>query len=672
MKKILLMLFGAACLTGNAQYQLQNAGFEEWETVTYGKKSGEEPVNWNSFLDGTGNWKSTAGYSQVAKASEVRPGSTGSYSAKINARKVLSVIAQGNLTTGCVNMGSINAIDASGNYNYTDVDTEGKHQEFTGLPDAMHVWVKFSGSNGKAVTILHTAGYYQDPYSAKNADASVKKIAEASNTTIASSSDWQELTIPFTYDVTDGTRPAYALVSFATNSTAGKGSASDYMYIDDLEYLYYHSLTDLKYDGATVAGFDENTLSYDLSSVTYDAAKLSYTKKGQGATVETSYNETTAVLTITVKGDNYSADNTSVTTYTLQFAKPEAPKTTYNGGLVVIINGYATDPQSTDIYMTEDEDGTYTLSLNNFMLGEGDEAIPVGNIVLGGLKKETAADGTETITSNQTITIADGDDPNVEFWMGSALGEVPIEFSAVIDGEKLFCNIDIDMTASLEQYINVAFAPEASVVGEQAIPTATGSKNVILARSFSAGWNTICLPFAFTPSEVAGGAVAQAFTGVTDGALSFSAVTSCEANTPYLIYVPADVQFGKIFRGKSVVDANAQSVTYGAFTFTGVYTTEDGMSMEGKYGVATIDGVQKIRKGGASSNIFGTRAYFVSNDANANGTLIRLNDGTTGIQYVDTTTATTGVYNLQGVRVGSSLSTLPAGVYIVNGKKIIK
>lgn len=671
MKKILLMLFGAACLTGNAQYQLQNAGFEEWETVTYNKKNGEEPVNWNSFLDGTGKLKSTAGYNQMSKESDTRPGSTGSYSAKINARKVLTVIAQGNLTTGCVNMGSMTATDANGNYNYTDVNTEGKHQEFTGLPDAMHVWVKFSGSNGKAVTILHTAGYYQDPYSSKNAVASVKKIAEASNTTIASSSDWQELTIPFTYDVTDGTRPAYALVSFATNSTAGKGSASDYMYIDDLEYLYYHSLTDLKYDGATVAGFAENTLSYDLSSVTYDAAKLSYTKKGQGATVETSYDETTAVLTITVKGDNYSADNTSVTTYTLQFAKPEAPKTTYNGGLVVIINGYATDPQSTDIYMTEEEDGTYTLSLNNFSL----EGMAVGNIVLSGLTKTKAADGTETITTSQTITIAAGDDPNVgdDEWLGPMLGEVPIEFSAVIDGEKLFCNIDIDMTASLEQYINVAFAPEAAVVGEQSEqPTATGDKNVILARSFSAGWNTICLPFAFTPSEVAGGAVAQAFTAVKDGALSFSAVTSCEANTPYLIYVPADVQFGKIFRGKSVVAADAKSVTYDAFTFTGVYTTEDGMSMEGKYGVATIDGVQKIRKGGASSNIFGTRAYFVSNDANANGTLIRLNDGTTGIQTVDTTTATTGVYNLQGVRVGSSLSTLPAGVYIVNGKKILK
>ena len=31
-----------------------------------------------------------------------------------------------------------------------------------------------------------------------------------------------------------------------------------------------------------------------------------------------------------------------------------------------------------------------------------------------------------------------------------------------------------------------------------------------------------------------------------------------------------------------------------------------------------------------------------------------------------------GVYNLSGVKVGDQLDRLPAGIYIVNGKKVIK
>lgn len=663
MKKILLMLFGAACLTGNAQvYQIGNSDFETWSD------DNEPGSGWYSFSSAGGSLNSfkMASKSTLTKVSGSEAHGGSGTSVLLQSKKVATANANGNMTTGQINMGNISPSNKS-NYNHT---VRGSYAtQLAGTPDSIAFYGKFTrgGSGtytGRCNAIIHGDFDYKDPYET-DANAAAYKIAQA--TVYSTVTDtWTRYCGPFTYTGVTGDK-MYILASFTTNETPG-GSTGDKFYIDDVSLIYNSELVSFVYDGTTY------TAASDLSTVAYDASKMgAITTNGKGATTETTYDETTGILTITVKGNDISVNASNYHSYTLQFAKPEAPKTTYNGGLVVIINGYATDPQSTDIYMTEDADGTYTLSLNNFMLGEGDEAIPVGNIVLGGLKKETAADGTETITSNQTITIADGDDPNVEFWMGSALGEVPIEFSAVIDGEKLFCNIDIDMTATLEQYINVAFAPEASVVGEQSEqPTATGSKNVILARSFSAGWNTVCLPFAFTPSEVASGAVAQAFTAVKDGALSFSAVTSCEANTPYLIYVPADVQFGKIFRGKSVVDANAQSVTYGAFTFTGVYTTEDGMSMEGKYGVATIDGVQKIRKGGASSNIFGTRAYFVSNDANANGTLIRLNDGTTGIQYVDTTTATTGVYNLQGVRVGSSLSTLPAGVYIVNGKKIIK
>ena len=112
-KLFTLFLLGCAAVTANAQYQVQNGGFEEWETVSYQlqsgeAKTGEEPVHWNSFLTGTGTLKTVAGDNQLEKVEDPRPGSEGKYSAKLFARNVLSSIyAQGNLTTGCINMGSI-------------------------------------------------------------------------------------------------------------------------------------------------------------------------------------------------------------------------------------------------------------------------------------------------------------------------------------------------------------------------------------------------------------------------------------------------------------------------------------------------------------------------------------------------------------------------------------
>ena len=49
-KRLLLLGLVAFALSAQAQYQLQNSGFEDWETVTGNGNTGEEPVNWNSFL----------------------------------------------------------------------------------------------------------------------------------------------------------------------------------------------------------------------------------------------------------------------------------------------------------------------------------------------------------------------------------------------------------------------------------------------------------------------------------------------------------------------------------------------------------------------------------------------------------------------------------------------
>lgn len=346
MKKLFtLLMLGTGMLSAQAQYQVQNSNFEEWEDVAYNKTTGKEPIHWSSFLNGSGGLQTAAAAEQLFKyTTEVRPGSAGKTCAKITCRFINYVVvkayAQGNLTTGCINMGSSSASDAgksasdnnsrrgkesiangTGNYNWTDVNDDSHNQKFTGRPDAMHVWVKFYSSNtnyrAKATSVLHTEGYYQDPLPKTN-DCSAKLVATASNVEIAPDANkWQELTIPFVYE--DGNlTPAYALVTFSTNATPGTGTADDYMLIDDLEMLYYSELASAKYDG--------NEVSFNGTSATvdalYDESKLALTSNGAGATIEKSYDEVTAVLTITVKGDNISEDANNKHVYTIQFKKP--------------------------------------------------------------------------------------------------------------------------------------------------------------------------------------------------------------------------------------------------------------------------------------------------------------------------------------------------------------
>ena len=171
-KLFMLLLAGCATLAANAQYQVANSGFENWEAVEYKKTlstvKGEEPLSWNSFITGTGGYKGTAAANQLEQTTDKRPGSSGSKSARVYARSVYGIaLAQGTLTTGCLNMGSMTATDANGNYTYTNLDN-GQNQKFTGRPDAMHVWVKYISSQttykAKASALLHTEGYYQDPY----------------------------------------------------------------------------------------------------------------------------------------------------------------------------------------------------------------------------------------------------------------------------------------------------------------------------------------------------------------------------------------------------------------------------------------------------------------------------------------------------------------------------
>ena len=231
--------------------QIGNGDFEDWRGVT---SSNNAPNNWNSFETAEGTWASLSSTQQVKMVEGGRPGSDGLYCAAIYSRKVLSVIAQGNITTGCINAGDTNA-SSSENYNYSKTSDTSKSETLSEIPSAMKLWVKFvpaavnsAHPNAHVQAIVHGNGNYitysDDSYDNDNNRGLV--IAKAEYDFPAC--DWTELTIPFvpTENTTDD--QMYILVNISTNADPGQGQANDYLYIDDIELVYPEGPEPVVYD----------------------------------------------------------------------------------------------------------------------------------------------------------------------------------------------------------------------------------------------------------------------------------------------------------------------------------------------------------------------------------------------------------------------------------------
>ncbi len=132
--------------------------------------------------------------------------------------------------------------------------------------------------------------------------------------------EWTTLSIPFTY-TSDATPEKLNVIFSASNYFDRDGiGAGNSLYIDDVVLVYNSQLSSLTYDGADIEGFAaDNYETLDMSTTTFDESKLAYTSNGAGATVETSFDEATKVLTITVKGNDYDTNTDNVHVYTVQF-----------------------------------------------------------------------------------------------------------------------------------------------------------------------------------------------------------------------------------------------------------------------------------------------------------------------------------------------------------------
>lgn len=674
-KHILALATFAIGMSASAQgiYQFTDPSFEKWSG---NNTPGNEWRSFESAMKTNSSFNLFNSGKRYAPKPEKTEGKVGSHALKLTSKfagipGVWGANANGNITTGVIGMGSPTP-DSPDNYNYSDINSSGKHLVFAGTPDKVSFYAKFKSggsANGRGRFILHDAINYRDPDVidgnwVKVGDESLEshRVGEAT-ILVPATEEWTKFEADFTYYKKKPTTQ-YMLASLTTNPVPG-GSANDEFDIDDIQFTYYSTLESLSYTGATI-NFSEATTSYDLSSETYDASKLSFKEKGAGATASLSYDDKTAIATITVKGNDFSVNSSNQTVYTIQFAKPTVQEnvTTYKSDLSVCIGGVTGKPAETSINLIE-SNGSYSLELKNFIL-EGLGGI--GNIKVNNLDVKD-----NTYTTSQVITITEGDDPNIDYWLGPDLDEVPVDVTATVKGNQLVAQIKIRDFAPGLGNIDVTFAPTVTIGANASVSTEADVNNVIVNRTFAKGWNTVCLPFDVAVKNLKA-AKAQEFVNSNGSSLTFNEVADgvLKANVPYLVFFSDEVSDPFYYGGK-VEATNPTPVEHNGFTFVGNY--EASKSMQGLYGVASEGDVQKIMLGTAGSTLPATCAYFTTKNMNANGFRICFDGGeVTGINQVNGAQAQSAgaVYNLQGIKVSNrGTNNLPAGLYIMQGKKVI-
>ena len=318
-------------------FQMPNSNFETWSTAT----DNNAPKHWHGFESVKGKLSGTAkSKTKLVSSKNVRPGSKGLTSAVVTSTKVFTVIANGTMTNGVLNAGSMSAADAS-NHSETDLSSTSKDANgdpfatpMYAKPDSVKFWMRFTQAKAQAShpyaafnAVITDGTYYQDP---ENKTYTNKVAVAAPNKADMTVGDWRLVSCPFDYAsyAANGAEAKAILLTVSTNATPGKGSFSngvaDSVYVDDLELVYAAGIKSISFKGQALDLATIQTTGIELAAdEAVSAADFEVVKEGEDAKV-TKLVEATAdgyVAVITA----VSADLKTQVAYEINIKKPAAP-----------------------------------------------------------------------------------------------------------------------------------------------------------------------------------------------------------------------------------------------------------------------------------------------------------------------------------------------------------
>lgn len=323
-------------------FQMPNSDFETWSDKN------NAPRHWHGFESPKGGYAGSAkSNTKLVSSKWIRPGSAGSKSALLTCSKILGIIANGTMTNGVLNAGSMSAADAS-NHSETDLSSTSKDANgdpfstpIYAKPDAVRFWMRFVQADPSATAgypyaafnaVVTDGTYYQDP---EDKTYHNKVAVAAPNLENMRAGDWRQVTCDFDYAkyASNKADAKAILMTFSTNATPGKGSAvtssfklvkADSVYIDDLELVYAAGIKSISFKGQALDLATIQTTGIELAAdEAVSAADFEVVKEGEDAKV-TKLVEATAdgyVAVITA----VSADLKTQVAYEINIKKPAAP-----------------------------------------------------------------------------------------------------------------------------------------------------------------------------------------------------------------------------------------------------------------------------------------------------------------------------------------------------------
>ena len=298
-------------------FQLPNCGMEDWTN------SNGEPDHWHGFETAKGGFAGTsAGIASLGQSTDVRSGAEGLYSAVMTAGSFFTIVANGTMTNGRLNAGSMSATNTA---NHAEMDASSTEVDPNGFPfymplyakpDALSLWIKYvqgtanSSYRASVSAAAFNGSYYQEPYDSDYACVAGRIVGGNA----VPACDWTQMSFPFDYASYEGNHADAnsIFVTFSTNSTPGKGSAGDAVYVDDIALVYLAEITDVRYQGVTVDGWVPGTRKYNLTlNAVPDLDDFTADVTGASAvlakTIEQTGDDTWRVTVSAVSGDLQTA-----------------------------------------------------------------------------------------------------------------------------------------------------------------------------------------------------------------------------------------------------------------------------------------------------------------------------------------------------------------------------
>lgn len=677
MKKSFLLsgalLLSISAFTANAQ-QLPNVGFESWKTTCGTSRSiskdgkkvdvarpGVEPSEWN------GSNVNQMGQKKPDLVTKVVDNSNTVVQVKnIYVGVNLGLIKIGSTAPGFINLGTP-WVYASTTISDCDGGVFGGIS-FDKKPDAIKGKYKRTDSNSEDSHII--AYLWNGTYTSKignvaqtvteeqnNVDRVVlgKATGSASGKLVAScdkafsstaNKDWETIVVPLDY-VANAGNPTMMNVIISAGDYWNRGNLKENttLLVDDVDFVYYSTLTSLTVGGETIA-LQEGVYNYNLKTDMPSVSKEDVVAvcKSQFANADVTIDNVNKQIKIVVTNQGgKDTDGATSHTYTLQYPV----KTTYHGYLNVKMGyGYLAGNDAHDINITDYNDGTCDFVLPNLTV-----LMPLGDIEIKNMNVTTDASGLKTYS---------GVENNKKLMGGDIIANVKV--NGTIDA-KGTVNMDVDVVwlyGENEIPIKVKFT--SSELSE----TVDGYYFIVKEdKSNTYGWATIKenqpTQLLVYPKSNGEGGVDYRLTvknlvwdGMLNGDFAVDGVTM-EDGAPVYFVENAPVSF----MGGKTASVSVNS---------GYDMTKDPYEYDMKFNTI-VDGTNYIVG-------FTTNQVFSSVDVEASGAAVR---GAEGAIVVEGFAGRVNVYTVDGRLAvsaqidGEATITVAAGLYVVRaGEKAVK